>query len=65
MPGTVLDAGDKTVMIMGGTPFSWNLRQSHTIRVKVKSLSRVRLFAMPGTVDYQAPLSMKFSRQEY
>ena len=32
---------------------------------KVKSLSRVRLFATPWTVAYQAPLSMEFSRQEY
>ena len=33
--------------------------------VKVKSLSRVRFFATPWTVAYQAPLSMGFSRQEY
>ena len=32
--------------------------------MKVKSLSRVRLFATPWTVVYQAPLSMGFSRQE-
>ena len=31
---------------------------------KVKSLSRVRLFAAPWTVAYQAPPSMGFSRQE-
>ena len=31
---------------------------------KVKSLSRVRLFAISWTVAYQAPLSMEFSRQE-
>ena len=31
----------------------------------MKSLSRVWLFAAPGTVAYQAPLSMEFSRQEY
>ena len=30
----------------------------------VKSLSRVRLFATPWTVAYQAPPSMGFSRQE-
>ena len=30
----------------------------------MKLLSRVRLFATPGTVAYQAP-SMKSSRQEY
>ena len=34
-------------------------------KVKMKSLSRVRLFATPWTVTYQAPLSMGFSRQEY
>ena len=34
-------------------------------RKKVKSLSRVRLFATPWTVAYQAPQSMEFSRQEY
>ena len=33
--------------------------------LKVKSLSRVRLFATPWTVAHQAPLSMEFSRQEY
>ena len=31
----------------------------------MKSLSRVQLFATPWTVAYQAPPSMKFSRQEY
>ena len=33
--------------------------------VKVKSLSRVRLFATPWTVAHQAPLSMGFSRHKY
>ena len=32
-------------------------------KVKVKSLSRVRLLATPRTAAYQAPLSMGFSRQ--
>ena len=35
------------------------------LKVKVKSLSRVRLFTTPWTVAYQAPRSMGFSRQEY
>ena len=35
------------------------------IKVKVNLLSRVRLFVIPWTVAYQAPLSMGFSRQEY
>ena len=39
--------------------------QEYTVKVKVKSLSRVRLFATPWTVAYQAPPSMGFSRQEY
>ena len=34
-------------------------------KVKVKSLSRVQLFATPWTVSYQAPPSMGFSRQEH
>ena len=34
-------------------------------KVKVKSLSPVRLFATPWTAAHQAPLSMGFSRQEY
>ena len=39
--------------------------QTERVKVKVKSLSRVRLFATLWTVAYQAPLSMGFSRQEY
>ena len=34
-------------------------------KVKMKSLSCVRLFATPWTVAHQVPLSMGFSRQEY
>ena len=34
-------------------------------KVKVKSLSRVRLLATPRTAAHQAPPSMGFSRQEY
>ena len=34
-------------------------------KVKVKLLSRVRLFVTPWTAAYQAPPSMGFSRQEY
>ena len=33
--------------------------------MKVKSLSRVQLFATPWTVAYNAPPSMRFSRQQY
>ena len=35
------------------------------LKMKVKSLSRVRLFVTPWTVAYQVPPSMGFSRQEY
>ena len=35
------------------------------VKVKVKSLSRVRPFATPWTIAHQAPPSMGFSRQEY
>ena len=34
-------------------------------KVKVKSLSRVRVLLTPWTAAYQAPPSMGFSRQEY
>ena len=35
------------------------------LKVKVKSLSRVQLFATPWTAACQAPLFMGFSRQGY
>ena len=35
-------------------------RNNTSMKVKVKSLSHVRLFATPWTVVYQAPLSMGF-----
>ena len=41
------------------------LGKDYSIKVKVKSLSPVQLFAVPWTVVYQASLSMGFSRQEY
>ena len=41
------------------------VRKESKKRVKVKSLSCVRLFATPWTVAYQVPQSMEFSRQEY
>ena len=49
-----------------GHKCKWKVYQ-HTKKkkVKVKSLSRVRLFATPWTVAHQAPPSMGFSRQEY
>ena len=35
------------------------------LKLKLKSLSPIRLFATPWTGAHQAPLSMGFSRQEY
>ena len=37
---------------------------SECMKVKVKSLSHVRLFGTPWTVAYQGPPSMGFCRQE-
>ena len=48
--------------MMSSFPLFWKII---CLKVKVKSLSRVRLFATPWTVARQAPLSMGFSRQEY
>ena len=42
-----------------------NLPAMQEWKWKCWSLSRVWLFATPWTVAHQAPLSMKFSRQEY
>ena len=38
---------------------------SKALEVKVKSLSRARLFVTPWTAAYQAPPPVGFSRQEY
>ena len=46
-----------------GLPFPSPMHEKW--KVKVKSLSRVRLLATPWTVAYQAPPSMGFSRQGY
>ena len=59
-PGDLLDQGIE--------PASPTLRADALTSAppgKVKSLSRVRLFATPWTVAYQAPPSMGFSRQEF
>ena len=42
-----------------------NLEAACKVKVKVKSLCRVRLFVTPGPIAYQTPPSMGFSRQEY
>ena len=43
----------------------FHARETVKVKVKVKSLSPVRLLATPWTAAYQAPLLMRFSRQEY
>ena len=48
------------IMLNPTSPFLHLLKESE--RKKVKSLSRVRLFATPWTVAYQAPQSTEFSR---
>ena len=54
---------------LGGLKFSRRRKGqtffSSAFLKKVKSFSRVRLFATPWTVAYQVPLSMGFSKQEY
>ena len=38
---------------------------SSPVKVKMSSLSRVRLFATSWTIAHQPPLSVEFSRQAY
>ena len=53
----------KAVTVYGPrSPFSKELLNA-CLKVKVKSLRHVRLFAAPYTVAFQAPLSMGSSRQ--
>ena len=56
---SILKSGDVTL------PTKVRIVKAMVFPVKVKSLSRVRLFVTPWTVAYQAPLSIGFSRQEY
>ena len=45
--------------------YHYHLSKLHIYVLKVKSLSRVKMFATPWIVAHQAPLSMEFSRLEY
>ena len=56
-PGNLQERTLEWVAISFSNAWKW--------KVKVKSLSRVRLLATSCTAAYQAPLSMGFSRQEY
>ena len=57
VPGILQAITLEWVAISSSNAWKWKL--------KVKSLSRVRLFLTPWTAAYQAPPSMGFSRQEY
>ena len=57
VPGILQARTLEWVAISFSTAWKW--------KVKVKSLSHVRLLATPWTTAYQAPPSMGFSRQEY
>ena len=57
VPGILLARTLEWVAISFSNAWKW--------KVKVKSLSRVRLFATPWTAAFQAPPSLGFSRQEY
>ena len=57
VPGILQERTMELVAISFSNAWKW--------KVKVKSLSCVRLFATPWTAAYQAPPSVGFSRQEY
>ena len=57
VPGILQARSLEWVVISFSNAWKW--------KVKVKSLSRVRLYTTPWTAAYQAPPSMGFSRQEY
>ena len=61
-------AGSPVPGILQARTLEWVAISSFNARkwkVKVKSLSRVRLLATPWTAAHQAPPPMGFSRQEY
>ena len=57
-------SGPLTVMPLW-QPCEWKDLHPQDRKWKCYSVSRVWVFATPWTVTHQAPLSMKFSRQEY
>ena len=60
--------GSPTPGILQARTLEWvaiSFSNSWKWKVKVKSLSRVQLLAIPSTTAHQAPLPMGFSRQEY
>ena len=60
-----LYAGQEVTVRTGYGTTDWLQIGKVEVKTKVKLLSRVRLFATPWSVAYQAPPSMGFSRQEH
>ena len=60
-----LPSGENPNSVPGNQPWIFIGRTAAEVKVKVKSLSCVRLFVTLWTVAHQAPPSMGFSRQEY
>ena len=58
-------SGILKAIILEWVAISFSSAMKAKVKVKVKSLSCVRLFATPWTIAHQAPPSMGFSRQEY
>ena len=61
-------SGSPVPGILQARPLEWvaiSFSNAWKWKVKVKSLSRVRLLATPWTAAHQAPPSMESSRQEY
>ena len=56
--------GSPVPRILQARTLEWVAISFSNAKVKVKSLSHVRLLATPCTAAYQAPLPMGFSRQE-
>ena len=64
LPDRRIELSSLTASALAGGFFTTKL-SGKPMKVKVKSLSRVRLFVTPWTVAHQAPPFMGFSRQEY
>ena len=64
LPGTMFATlGVNPAGLLGPNPYHPSPKVTKV--VKAKSLSHVQLLATPWTAAYQAPPSMRFSRQEY
>ena len=57
--------GGRMRTLPGHLPTSWEPAVAWAAKRRCQLLSRVPLFATPGTVACQAPLSLGLSRQEY